>query len=224
MSKSQDELAFFPKKTNPEKNAQKTQKQSHQRMPWNAKQNKKSEKTRICPLNKCKKRHNKCNKNAPKRHNKCDKNAQTIQKQMQSKSKANAIKHVLVFAFAFFCFVFAFCLRFICIFWCVSLRQRKKSKRKQTRTQTSANTIAKKHIKRTNIEHTSHKKGGEIWLCMCIFCAFCSLLFCVFLESTTPWRCLFFQCFFFFFVFLRCSIDFLCFRCIHPSGTHHLCP
>ena len=90
-------------------------KTSHQRMPWNAKQNKKSEKTRICPLNKCKKRHNKCNKNAPKRHNKCDKNAQTIQnkcnqkaKQMRSNTFWSLPLHFFALYLRFVCDLFAF--------------------------------------------------------------------------------------------------------------------
>ena len=79
----------------------------------NAKQMRKK---RMCPLNQCKKR----TKNAKKMHKKGTKNAKTMHKKckkMQSKSKTNAIKNVLVFAFAFF--LLCICVFFFSIFFCI---------------------------------------------------------------------------------------------------------
>ena len=108
-------------KTNPEKNAQKTQKQVTEGcLGMQKKANKMRKKTHLSTKQMQKtctkhatKMHQKGTNDATKMHNKCKPNAT----QMQSNSKTNAIKHVLVFAFAIFllciCVLFAF---FFCIF------------------------------------------------------------------------------------------------------------
>ena len=154
-------------------------KTSHQRMPWNAKNNatKMQEKPHMCPLNKCKTKHKNIKTNthtktkAKTMQQKCTKNA----KQMQSKSKTNTIKNVLVFAFAFFCFVFAFLFSLCLYFLGGSLRKRTKNAQKMQATDMQ------------NIAHKTHKHRKIIaqkrWCvkfgCACAFCAFCSLLFYV---------------------------------------------
>ena len=80
------------------------------KMRWNAKNAKKT----ICPLNKSKKRPNKCNNNAPKKqkmqqnmHKTCKTNA--IKKQNKCDQKRSSLCPCM------FCFVFACCLHFLCV-------------------------------------------------------------------------------------------------------------
>ena len=109
-----------------------------------------------------KKKHKQCNTHAQRKTKK-----QTKSKQMRSKTFWSLPLHL----FAFFCDCFSFFVRFL----------------EKTQQQSPQN----KQTKRTNIAHKMHNHGKktqknkvvcEMWLCMCIFCAFCSLLFCVCLN------------------------------------------
>ena len=135
-------------------------KTSHQRMPWNAN---KTQKT-------CEKKH--LSTKPMQKTRKMQKNAQN----MQSKSKTNAIKNVLVFAFAFvllcICvflrlFFFAFFVRFL----------EKTHKNEKTRTknaQTMKKTMQKNRTKWC-------VKIGCACACFFAFFSFFELLFCFFL-------------------------------------------
>ena len=122
------------------------------------------------------------------------KNCTNNAKQMQSKSKTNAIKNVLVFAFALF--LLCICV-FLAMFFALFVRflektQKNIAKKSTTNAQKMQTNATQSHIKRTNIEkkkRTRTKKVVcEIWLCMCIFFALflrfflncCSALFLLF--------------------------------------------
>ena len=98
-----------------------------------------------------------------KMQDKCTKHA----KQMQSKTNTCDRSGLCLCIFGF-----VFNASF-CIFWRVSLRQRKKQ---------SKNNAQKTHKKCKQIAHTTHKHRKkkstqkvvcDIWLCMFFFCAFC---------------------------------------------------
>ena len=75
---------------------------------------------------------------------------------MQSKSKTNAIKNVLVFAFAFFCFVFAFFLvRFFFAFFVRFPEKTQKIAKKPHKKRTT-------HAKQMQTNRTKHAKHAKI--------------------------------------------------------------
>ena len=124
------------------------------------------------------------NKKGKKMQQQCTKNA----KPMQSKSKTNAIKNVLVFAFAFF--LLCICVLFVDFFLhflCVSLRKRKNiakhNAQNNAQKMKNCNKIEQK-MKTTCKKIEQTKVVCEIWLCMCIFFLhlfyFFELLFCFF--------------------------------------------
>ena len=163
-------------------------KTSHQRMPWNAN---KTQKT-------CEKKH--LSTKPMQKTRKMQKNAQN----MQSKSKTNAIKNVLVFAFAFVLLCICVFLRlFFLHFLCVSLRKRTKMKKHAQKTHKQWKKQCKK------IAQNGVVKIGCACACFFACFSFFELLFCFFLLFFLASFCIVFA--FWYALFLTsCFVAFLC--------------